>query len=104
MWESRLSGSERGRRSTVIWMKYCGTAAKAGGNGEYKYHPVVTEGSGLLERLAGRARREAGQRPALQTANMRLASIFSQLQPPALQITLELCALNICQAIYDALH
>jgi hypothetical protein len=26
-----LSGSERDRSATVIWMKYCGTAAKAGG-------------------------------------------------------------------------
>ena len=31
MWESRLSGSERGRSTTVAWMRYCGTVAKAGG-------------------------------------------------------------------------
>ena len=31
MWESRLSGSERDRRTTVTWMRSCGTAAKAGG-------------------------------------------------------------------------
>ena len=29
--ESRLSGSERGRWSTAVWTRYCGTAAKAGG-------------------------------------------------------------------------
>ena len=29
--ESRLSGSERGRSATVVWTRYCGTAAKAGG-------------------------------------------------------------------------
>ena len=31
MWESRLSGFESERSATVKWMKYCGTAAKAGG-------------------------------------------------------------------------
>ena len=30
-WESRLSGSERGRSATAVWTRYCGTAAKAGG-------------------------------------------------------------------------
>ena len=49
MWESCLSGSERGRSSTVIWTGYCGTAAKAGGNRENKHCPVVTEVSCLLE-------------------------------------------------------
>ena len=33
----------------MIWTKYCGTAAKAGGNRENKYCPVVTEVSCLLE-------------------------------------------------------
>ena len=28
----------------------CGTVAKAGGNGEHKLRPVVTEGSYLLEK------------------------------------------------------
>jgi hypothetical protein len=40
---------ERGRRSTRIWRRYCGTIAKAGGNRENKLPPVVTEGSCLLE-------------------------------------------------------
>ena len=31
MWESRLSGSVRGRRTTEVWKRSCGTAAKAGG-------------------------------------------------------------------------
>ena len=31
MWESRLSGSVRGRRATEVWKRSCGTAAKAGG-------------------------------------------------------------------------
>ena len=29
--ESRSSGSERGRSTTVTWMRYCGIVAKAGG-------------------------------------------------------------------------
>jgi hypothetical protein len=41
----------RDRRPTVIWKRYCGTAAKAGGNGENKLPPVVTEGSCLLENI-----------------------------------------------------
>ena len=31
MWESRLSGSERGWSATLIRMTYCGTAGKPGG-------------------------------------------------------------------------
>ena len=31
VWESRLSGSERGRSSTGVWTRYGGTAAKVGG-------------------------------------------------------------------------
>ncbi len=31
MWESRLSGSERGWSATLIGMTYCGTAGKPGG-------------------------------------------------------------------------
>ena len=31
VWEIRLSGSERGRSATGVWTRYCGTAAKAGG-------------------------------------------------------------------------
>jgi hypothetical protein len=34
----------------VIWKRYCGTAAKAGGNRENKLLPAVTEGSCLLEK------------------------------------------------------
>jgi len=34
----------------VTWKRYCGTVAKAGGNGEHKLRPVVKEGSYLLER------------------------------------------------------
>ena len=36
--------------STGIWKRYCGTIAKAGGNGENKLLPAVTEGSCLLEK------------------------------------------------------
>jgi hypothetical protein len=39
----------RGRSSTVIWKRYCGTAAKAGGNGENKHLPAVMGVSCLLE-------------------------------------------------------
>jgi hypothetical protein len=39
----------RDRSSTVIWKRYCGTAAKAGGNGENKLRPAVTGDSCLLE-------------------------------------------------------
>jgi len=39
----------RGRSSTVIWTKYCGTAAKAGGNRENKPGPAVMGVSCLLE-------------------------------------------------------
>ena len=35
--------------STGIWKRYCGTIAKAGGNGENKLLPAVTGGSYLLE-------------------------------------------------------
>ena len=31
MWESHLSGSERGWSATLVWMTYCGTAGKPGG-------------------------------------------------------------------------
>ncbi len=31
MWESRLSGSERGWGATLVGKKYCGTAGKPGG-------------------------------------------------------------------------
>ena len=34
----------------MTWKRYCGTVAKAGGNGEHKLRPVVKEGSYLLER------------------------------------------------------
>ena len=34
--------------TTMIRTKYCGTAAKAGGNGENKPHPTVKGVSGLL--------------------------------------------------------
>ena len=33
----------------MTWKRYCGTVAKAGGNGEHKLRPVVKEGSYLLE-------------------------------------------------------
>jgi hypothetical protein len=35
--------------STGTWKRYCGTIAKAGGNGENKLLPAVAEGSCLLE-------------------------------------------------------
>ena len=50
MWESRLSGSERGWRTTLVRLKYCGTAGKPGGNREDKPRPGVTEVSCLLEK------------------------------------------------------
>jgi hypothetical protein len=36
--------------STGVWKRSCGTTAKAGGNGENKLLPAITEGSYLLER------------------------------------------------------
>jgi hypothetical protein len=41
----------RDRSSTVIWKRYCGTAAKAGGNGENKLLPAVMGVSCLLEKI-----------------------------------------------------
>jgi hypothetical protein len=49
MWESRLSGSERGWRSTMVRMKYRGTVGKPDGNRENKPHPKATGASSLLE-------------------------------------------------------
>ena len=48
VWESRLSGSERGRGTTMKRKTYCGTVAKADGNGENKPHPTVKGVSCLL--------------------------------------------------------
>ena len=48
VWESRLSGFERGRGTTMKRKTYCGTVAKADGNGENKPHPTVKGVSGLL--------------------------------------------------------
>jgi hypothetical protein len=41
----------RDRSATVIWKRYCGTAAKAGGNGENKLLPTVMGVSCLLENI-----------------------------------------------------
>ena len=49
MWESCLYGSVRGRKTTVVWKRCCGTVAKAGGNRENKHLPVALGGSCLLE-------------------------------------------------------
>ena len=38
---NRLSGSERGWSATPVWMRYCGTVAKAGGNSEHQLHPAA---------------------------------------------------------------
>jgi hypothetical protein len=46
MWESRLSGSERGWRTTLARVKYCGTVGKPGGNRENKPDP---KGPGSLQ-------------------------------------------------------
>ena len=43
MWESCLSGSERGWGTTMIRKRYCGTAAKAGGNRENEHRPKLLE-------------------------------------------------------------
>jgi hypothetical protein len=53
MWESRLYGSERGWRATLVWMKSCGTVGKPDGNRENKPHPVAREVSRLLENNPG---------------------------------------------------
>jgi hypothetical protein len=52
MWESRLSGSERGRRTTGVWKRYCGTAAKAGGK-QRKQTSSCSHGRLLPTRKAG---------------------------------------------------
>jgi hypothetical protein len=49
MWESCLSGSERGWRATMERVKYCGTVGKPGGNRENKPHPKALGASSLLE-------------------------------------------------------
>jgi hypothetical protein len=46
----------RARSSTVIWKRYCSTAAKAGGNRENKLRPIVTGDSCLLENIGFRRR------------------------------------------------
>ena len=38
-----MSGSVRGRGTTVVWLRYCGTAGKPGGNRENKRQPVARE-------------------------------------------------------------
>jgi len=43
MWESCLSGSERGWGTTMIRKRYSGTAAKAGGNRENEHQPKSLE-------------------------------------------------------------
>lgn len=48
MWESCLSGSERGRGTTDVWNKYCGTVGKPDGNRENKYDPAASEVPCLL--------------------------------------------------------
>ena len=55
MWESCLYGSVRGRKTTVVWKRYCGTAAKAGGNRENKHLPTALGGSCLLEKTSRQA-------------------------------------------------
>ena len=40
----------------MIWKRYCGTAAKAGGNRENKLLPVITEDSCLLENTGEQVR------------------------------------------------
>ncbi len=53
MWESCLYGSVRGRKTTVVWKRCCGTVAKAGGNRENKHLPAALGGSCLLESWSG---------------------------------------------------
>ena len=46
MWESHLHGSERGWRTTLLWMRYCGTVGKPAGNREDKVQPkCLSEGN-----------------------------------------------------------
>ena len=64
-----MSGSVRDRRSTEIWTRYCGTAAKAGGNRENKLRPLVTEGSYLLEQFRDALVVARGQGSGVQNAS-----------------------------------
>jgi len=36
---------------TGVWLKYCGTAGKPGGNRENKPQPVASEETGLLDSI-----------------------------------------------------
>ena len=63
MWESHLSGSVRGMRTTGVWKTYCGTVAKAGGNGENKL--LLSSGRLMLLKAAGIVL--AAQRPVRST-------------------------------------
>ncbi len=49
VWEIRLSGSERGRSSTEVWMRYCGTVAKADGKRRTQTSSCSSGDSCLLE-------------------------------------------------------
>ena len=49
-WEIRLSGSERGWGQLLLWIKYCGTAGKPGGNRENKPYPKAWGVPSLLEK------------------------------------------------------
>ena len=49
VWEIRLSGSGRDWSATLVWMRYCGTVAKADGNSEHQLHPVARGVSSLLK-------------------------------------------------------
>ena len=51
VWGIRLSGSKRDWSATLVWMRYCGTVAKAGGNSEHQLHPAARGVSSLLTRI-----------------------------------------------------
>jgi len=52
VWESHLHGSERGWRTTLLWMRYCGTVGgNQAANRENKLHPIGRGGSGLLKKI-----------------------------------------------------
>jgi hypothetical protein len=50
MWESCLSGSVRGRRTTEVWKDLVAPPRKQAENGENKHFPAASGGFCLLEK------------------------------------------------------
>jgi len=72
-----------GQETNRIWKRYCGTIAKAGGNGENKHLPAVAEGSCLLKQKNGLSRRKAKTRKMIDIG--RPSQAFP-VTPPGIRV------------------